>query len=120
MIKNLWKNTKFYCGVHSTPVEFQYQHGNVLNPNATMFYSCPKYYPDNRDATERACTNKLSFDDAEQIIRKLSDKIEEDEANGVLFNYTNYSFKHKTIEVKVLSYSDSKIKLSIINKKELK
>ena len=72
IIKNLWGMTKFYCGHgHEVPVEMTYKVGP-----SSMFYSCPRYYVDKENRpNERACANRLSFEDAEAIILKLSDII---------------------------------------------
>lgn len=121
MIKNLWKNTKFVCMCHDPVVKFQYQQGHAeINQNASMFYSCPKYYPENRDKIERACSNRLNFNDAEAIINKVSDIIETDIRNNKFINYEGYKFKHKTIECKILHYSEDKLTIGIINKKAMR
>lgn len=118
MIKNLWKNTHFYCGHrHKEPVEMYFKDGVAGN---SMFYACPKYYPENREEGERACSNRLNFVDAEGIINKLSDIIEEKEMSGEIFDFTNLKFRYKAIDVKVLSYSPSKVELEIVNKKALR
>lgn len=116
MIKNLWKNTTFYCGHgHEMPIEMYYKDGPL-----SMFYACPKYYPENRTKNERACSNRLNFVDAEAIIEKFSAIIEEKEADNTFFDFTNFSFKYRSIEVKVLEYSLDSVKLQIINRKALK
>lgn len=118
VVKNLWKNTKFYCGHgHEIPVEMTYKDGP-----ASMFYSCPRYYVDkiNRPG-ERACANRLNFVDAENIIMIISDKITEAEKNAEQINLTNYEFDYKKkIHVKVLDYSVDGVKLEIVNRKALR
>ena len=115
MIKNLWKNTKFCCGYRHDPVEM------IFNDRGeTLFYSCPKYYPENRTSEEQACPMRLNTVDAEAIIGMLSDKIESDIKKGIDMNYTGYTFKYRQIEVEVLEYSPDKIRVQILNKKALK
>ena len=108
--------TTFYCGHgHKIPVQMEYKDGP-----ASMFYSCPRYYVDNENRPgERSCANRLSFDDAEQIILKLSDKILEYEANGAVYDFTNYEFDYKRIHVKVLEYTPTGVKLEILNRRAL-
>lgn len=116
VIKNLWNMTKFYCGHgHEIPVEMIFKNGT------TLFYSCPRYYVDNINRPgERSCTNRLSFDDAEQIILKISDKILEYENRGEKADITNYSFKYRNIEVKVLKYTEMEMRVQILNKTSVK
>lgn len=116
MIKNLWKNTCFCCGYrHETPVEMMFN-----DRGESLFYSCPKYYPQNRTPEEQACPNRMTTIDAEGIINKFSEIIENDLANNKDVNYTGFMFKYKTIDVKIINYSPDKIKIQVINKKALK
>jgi len=117
IIKNLWGMTKFYCGHgHEVPVEMTYKVGP-----SSMFYSCPRYYVDKENRpNERACANRLSFEDAEAIILKLSDIILEHEKNGQEFDLTNYQMTYKQIQVRVLDYKPNKMKLEILNRRALR
>lgn len=116
MIKNLWNRVQFYCiHNHEVPVPFRVQEGP-----SSPFYACPKYFPDNREPDERPCGNRVNLIDAESIVMKLGDYIEESEMNGEVANFTNFCFDYKGIEVKVLKYTDSHIDLGIVNKKALK
>lgn len=116
MIKNLWKMTHFYCSHrHEIPIEMSYNEG----PHS-LFYSCPKYYPDKREPGERACSNRLNFVDAENILNILSNMIEEDERNDKFCDYTNKEFDYKTIHIKVLRYETGRVDLEILNRKALK
>lgn len=116
-VKNLWGMTKFFCGHgHSTPVEMTYKQGPT-----SMFYSCPRYYVDQENRpNERACTNRLSFDDTEAIIMKLSDVILKHEKDGQEFDLTNYKMTYKQIDVKVLKYNASEMWLEILNRRALR
>ena len=116
IVKNLWKITTFYCGHgHKTPVEMTYKNGS------TMFYSCPHYLVDNVNRPgERSCTNRLNFDDAMQIILKISDKILEYEDKGQKVDLTNYAFKYKNIDAKILKYTDEELKVQILNHTSIK
>ena len=116
MIKNLWKNTTFCCGYrHEHPVDM------IFNERGeSLFYSCPKYYPENRKPGEQACPMRMNTVDAEGILEQFSTIIEIDMENGIEKDYKNFKFKYKTIEVTILEYSPEKIKIQILNKKALK
>lgn len=115
MIKNLWKNTDFCCGYRHDPIPM------IFNERGeTLFYSCPKYYPENREPNEQACPMRMNTVDAEGILDKFSEIIEKDMAEGKDVDYTNYKFKYKMIDVEILSYSPDKIKIKILNKRALK
>ena len=77
-------------------------------------------HPDGHDADERACSNRLSFMDAEQIVVALSKEVEDDLMNGIMGDYTGTIIHVKQIDAKVLDYSDSKIKIGIINRRTIK
>ena len=117
IIKNLWGMTKFYCGHgHEVPVEMTYKDGPT-----SMFYSCPRYYVDKTNRPgDRACANRLSFDDAEAIILRLSDVILEHEQKGEEFDLTNYRMNYKQVQVKVLKYSPQEMQLEILNRRALR
>ena len=115
MIKNLWKDTKFCCSHRHEPVQMVYNNG----PHS-LFYSCPKYYPENRNAGEQACPMRLNMVDAEGILEKLSSMIESDMANDIEKNYTGIEFDYKSIHVKILKHHEDQFELNIYNKKALK
>lgn len=117
VIKNLWGMTKFFCGHgHEIPVEMTYKVGP-----ASMFYSCPRYYVDNVNRPgERACSNRLSFEDAEAIVMKLSDAIVEHEEAGQNVNLENYEFDYRQTHVKVIRYTQTEVWLEILNRKALR
>lgn len=117
MIKNLWKHIDVVCGNHGedTSVKMGWKTGH-----RSMFYSCPKYYPDARESGERACCNNVSVEDFEKIVDSLSDELSAMMKMGnPTPNLTNYSFKLKSIVIKVLSHTDDSIVISILNKKAL-
>ena len=65
MIKNFWKQIEVVCGNHGEDktVKMSWKQGH-----RSMFYSCPKYYPDARVEGERACRNNVSVEDFEKIV----------------------------------------------------
>lgn len=115
MIKNLWKRTHFYCSYRHEPTEM------VINDKGdySMFYSCPKYYPENRGEHEPACPMRLNFVDAEVILEEVSKKID-DESGFDCIDITGDEFDYKSIHVKVLKYSPERVDLDIYNKKAIK
>ena len=124
MILNFWDNDniKFYCiNKHQKPVKM-----TIMNGQTGQFFACPKYmlkdenHPDGHDADERACSNRLSFMDAEQIVVALSKEVEDDLMNGIMGDYTGTIIHVKQIDAKVLDYSDSKIKIGIVNRRTIK
>lgn len=117
----IWKNIKLYCPNHDDPIEF------VPREGVTTFYGCPKYFkkdekhPNGWDEFERACPNRLNFDDAQDIVVKLSDILEESFVSGEITDFTNLVFKHKYYTVKVLKYSlkDMSIDLGVTNNRAM-
>ena len=115
MIKNLWKITHFYCSYRHEPTEMTI---NDKGPHS-MFYSCPKYYPENRTNDEPACPMRLNFVDAEAILEEIS-KMLDDESGFDCIDLTNAEFDYKSIHVKVLKCTSNRIDLDIHNKKAIK
>lgn len=114
MVKNIWKMVSFVCGCHEEEIKMTEKIGHK-----NLFYSCPKYYPENREKNERACANNVAGDDVEKIVEQLSKIIEEEIATNPAANLTNYSFKLKSYELKVLEHTKDNIKISVKNKKAL-
>ena len=104
MIINGWKNIKFYCMNHETPIPMTVFEGH------TSFYNCSRYFlkddehPDGHEEGERGCANRLSFTMAVNIVEKISKKIEED----MFGDFTGMKMRYNGIEVKVLEYSMEK------------
>ncbi len=116
MIKNLWKMTTFYCSYrHKEPVKME-----IIQGPSSPFYACPKYYPQNREEGEPACPMRMNFVDAEGVLNKLSEIIDNDENNDIYKDYTNYEFDYKTIHIKVLKYKEGQIDLDIFNRKAMR
>jgi hypothetical protein len=115
MIKNLWKIAHFYCSYRHEPKEMQ------INDKGShsLFYSCPKYYPENRTPDEQACPMRLNFVDAEAILNEISKKLD-DESGFDCNDITGEEFDYKAIHVKVLKYTPERIDIDIYNKKAIK
>lgn len=72
MIKNLWKHITLTCGNgHTEEVVMDLKQGPL-----SLFYACPKYYPENRKEKERACANRLNLVDFEKMLDHMTEKIE--------------------------------------------
>lgn len=120
MIKNFWSKITIYCNnKHEKPIEFYVKEGQ------SPFYACPKYmlkdekHPNGHTKDERACPNRLNFIDAQGIVEKFSDIVEEDLLSNENINYEGLEFKYKHYIINVLEYTDKSIKLGILNKKSI-
>ena len=118
MLRNLWKNATFYCLNHDKPVPLY-----VIETSMTPFYACPKYmlkdetHPNGHEKDESGCGNHLSFQDSYKIMEKFNNIIEDSLANEEMIDFTGLRFKYKSIQVKILKYSDDKIDIGITNSK---
>ena len=121
-VSNLWENLEFYCGNHEERIPMVIQEGQ------SKFFACPKYmlkdekHPDGHEADEKACVNRISFDDIGNIMMALHSVMSNAVADpGEMIDFNGYSFKHKSYDVKILKYNEftGKIKLSILNRKVL-
>lgn len=115
MIMNLWQSIEIYCSNHDEPVKMTIQQG----PHS-LFYSCPKYYPDNRGEYERACSNRINLVDYEAMINYISELLMDAELNNRADNLTNVNWKSKGIEFYIIEHTKDKIKIKMLNKKALK
>lgn len=115
MVKNLWKQVLIVCGNHGEPENVM----SLKTGHRSMFYSCPKYYPEAREPGERACKNHVSVDDFEKILGRLSKEVEELMISGQKPCLKNLKYKVKTIEVEVMKHSDNCLVLKVLNKKAL-
>ena len=110
-----WKRIRVVCGCHEEPIDMSV---NERGEHST-FYSCPKYYPENRKPGEKACANRISLPDYENMVTKLSEMIAEAEMGGGKICLTNYAWERKYTQFKVLSHERKEIVVSIVNKKAL-
>lgn len=117
MVKNFWKKIVLVCGNnHQEMVEM-----NLINGPASLFYACPKYYPENRSPQERACANRINLIDFEAMVNFLSEKIETALLDGGIVNLKNVSWTYKkAIDFKVLEHTEEKIVVQMLNRKALK
>ena len=98
----------------------------VYREGQSLFYACPRYMladdnnPDGHARGEAACTNRLSYSDAEKIVSKLSDMVQQSIADDEFIDFTGYSFSYKNINVSVLKYMEGDIRLGILNRYAIK
>lgn len=101
MIKNLWNVVKIVCGNHGkdTP-DMKIEQ---LSPK-NIQYVC-------------SCCNAITVDDYDKVIKKISDEIENAEANGVDVNLKYMKWKQRNIDYKILCFKENKIIVSAVNRK---
>lgn len=116
IIKNFWQQVSLFCGCHNKPVE--------MIPNtkgSTLFYSCPKYYEENREKGEHACANRIKLDDYQSAVEHLSTIIAQNEMDGNVENLTGYRWNDKGIEFEVIKHEpNKKLQISMINRPAMK
>ncbi len=116
MLKNFWKQIVVVCGNHQGEEILM----DLKQGPSSLFYSCPKYYPENREDGEKACVNRINLVDFEKIVDILSEEVEKGLLNGQIVNLQNFTFKVKASEITVLEHTKGSIKIKILNKKALK
>ena len=116
MIKDFWKSVTLVCGCHEKPVKMMIQSGP-----SSMFYSCPKYYPNNRQAGETACANRITLLDYEEMLKILETQMESNDGFEIM-NLAGFKFINlkKTIEFYVIKHENNEIVVSMKNLKALK
>jgi len=118
MIRNLWNKIEIVCGCHEGVPNEQ----KKMEPKAghkSMFYSCPRYYPENRTPDEKACVNHVNVEDFQKILDKIGHEAESQMIFGQSPVLQGLTFKIKDITIKVIEYTPEKIVISVVNKKAL-
>lgn len=115
MITNLWQSVEIYCDNHEEPIKMTIQQG----PHS-LFYSCPKYYPENRNEDERACSNRINLIDYEAMINYIGNLLMDAELNNRSDNLANIKWQSKGIEYYITKHTKGLIKVKMINKKAIK
>ena len=114
-IKNIWNFITLYCGCHEEPV--------LMTANTkgnTLFYSCPKYYEENREPGEKTCVNRIKLDDYQDAVEFLCKKIIETSTNESYEDLIGFTWSKKNMEFKIIKYLENDIRLSVINKTAVK
>lgn len=120
LIKNLWGKIHLFCGNHGEDETIEMTIHEGSDTMKTAFYSCPKYYPDNREKDERACVNHISVMDFEKMLNHISDEIGKGIKNGEEIDLKGYKWKDRYIEYKVIRFEEEYIGVLCLNKKSIK
>lgn len=113
MLQNLWKNIVPVCCCNHEETPMQ-----LIQGPSSLFYACPRYYPDNRAAGEKACPNRINLVDYQKMAEHFSQEIEEGMMNGQKEDLTNEIWNlKKQVDFKVLEHKKGLLKVSIYNKK---
>lgn len=127
MIENIWSKVHIYCGNHGE------NHGIKMVPHeqsqlarfgggiGSMFYACPKYYPQNREKDEKACYNRISISEMEEMINYISDKIESPDAVFAEVNLKGLTWKNKRgTKFKIITFTHSRIDVLVLSQQSLR
>lgn len=114
MITGSWARTKLLCGNHEIDVEMAIQEGGK-----TLFYSCPKYYPEKREENESRCLNRISLRDFEKMLEHINDEIVNAEINNEIINLKHHKWKSGGIKYEIIEHTDEQIIVKMLNEKAL-
>ena len=117
MITGMWKNMRLICG---NPAHSSTETMFIRQTAEDVFYACPKYSPENRTMGEKPCMNRISIHEAEKMLEKLSDKIQEEEENLGSFFAANYRFETRTARYRVLKQTPDELIIQVLNKRALR
>jgi len=116
MIKGFWQATTLVCGNHADgdkEIVMALQQGSL-----SVFYACPMYHAENRAEDDCMCANRISLKEFEGMLNHLFTVLERADENSTVLNLTNYTWKKRGIEFKVLEYTPQNVKVSVLNIKE--
>lgn len=129
MIVNLWSKIHLICGNHDGKEIMMVPHEAASsamsrslygNTSMNMFYSCPKYYPENREEGEPCCRNHISMKEFEGMLTHISDILENAQKSGGTMDLTGLKWKSKAgVEYTILRYTDTRIDVRCLNQKSL-
>jgi hypothetical protein len=116
IITGTWSSVKLVCAHrHKEPVVMELRQGP-----SSLFYACPKYYPENRDEGERACNNRLNLVDYERMLAHINALLYEAEFMGEKPNLTNHKWKDaKGTEYKILLHEKEEFVVEMFNKRAI-
>ncbi|MDR0286478.1 MAG: hypothetical protein LBI03_02040 [Clostridiales bacterium] len=114
MIKGFWQTTTLVCANHSGTEEviMELQQGPK-----TLFYACPKCNPENRSEGECACNNRITLKEFEGMLNQIFTVLEKADENSTVLNLTNYTWKKRMLEFKVLEHTAKEMKIQVLNRK---
>ena len=112
---NLWQDIEVYCGNnHEEKVKLQVQQGPF-----SLFYACPKYHPENRTDSERACPNRINLIDYEAMVLHVDDMLMKASLDNHSENMKNVKWKSKGIEYEIIDHTQDKITIMALNKRSV-
>lgn len=110
LIKGFWETVTLICGNHSDEeVEMVLKNGP-----SSLFYACPRYDADKRETGEAPCFNRISLKEFEGMLDELFELLAGDNMVTVL-NLTNYTWRKKGVEYRVLLHTEKQIKIRVVN-----
>ena len=116
MVQNIWNKTQIVCACHGE----EYPKMEPRVGSKSVFYACPKYYPENRDPGDRiACMNNIDDVIMEKILEKISEEISEQMQDGQTPFIKNVKFKIRDVECKVVAQDDNGITVAVKNRRAL-
>ena len=121
MISNIWNQIRICCGCHGKETVMMMPHdGSEASAQGgktgSIFYSCPRYYPENRSENERACFNRISIAEYEELVLKISSVLESADASGQVLNLSGMCWTNKRgTKFKVLKHERTLILVSVVN-----
>lgn len=117
-ILNIWRHITLTCGCHKG----QHVPMTIQRGPDSLFYSCPKYYPENRENGEIACANRINLIDFEEMTDIISEKVVEAEQNFEVLDLNNVQFdnKRKDIHFRITKAENNELEVEMISKKALR
>ena len=117
VLKGSWKYVQVVCGNHGDQNDIIM---TIQQGPHSLFYACPKYFPDNREPEEPPCVNRINLIDYEKMLSYIADVMVNAERNGEICNLTNYKWEKNGIQFMVLSHTDEKLIIKMFNKKSFR
>jgi len=113
MITNFWQETALVCGNHASDDEVLM---TLKQIGKSLYYICPKHDPENRSEDETACANRITLKEFEKMLDEIFAALEAADAASTVLNLTNYQWKRRGLEFKVLAHTNKSIKISVVNR----
>lgn len=127
MQANFWTRIKLVCANHedgdmplmSPHAPAEGNTSRVLYGTQTdMFYSCPKYYPENREDGEPCCRNHISIKEFEGMLNHLQKLVTDIESVGGTIDIVGERWKSRQgVEYTVVKQTPNHIYVSCLNRK---
>ena len=117
MIRGFWQTTTLVCANHTGGEEVVM---TLQQGPKNLFYACPKYHPENRSGDDVTCTNRISLKEFESMLDHIFGVLEKADEDNIVINLTNYAWKKRMLEFKVLAHSTAEMKIQALNRRVLK